>query len=81
MEIIMCLNGAKNFITHCISGDIAVVIVRTGEKGDSHGMTAFAIEKGTPGFTSGKKEDKLGMRASETAELVFEIVVSIKTIF
>ncbi len=66
------LNGAKNFITHAISGDIAVVIVRTGEKGDSHGMTAFAIEKGTPGFSSGKKEDKLGMRASETAELVFD---------
>lgn len=65
------LNGAKNFITHGISGDIAVVIARTGEKGDSHGMTAFAIEKGTPGFTSGKKEDKLGMRASETAELIF----------
>jgi len=65
------LNGTKNFITHGISGDIAVVIVRTGEKGDSHGMTAFAVEKGTPGFTSGKKEDKLGMRASETAELVF----------
>lgn len=65
------LNGAKNFITHGISGDIAVVIARTGEKGDSHGMTAFAIEKGTPGFSSGKKEDKLGMRASETAELIF----------
>ena len=65
------LNGAKNFITHAISGDIAVVIARTGEKGDSHGMTAFAIEKGTPGFSSGKKEDKLGMRASETAELIF----------
>ncbi len=65
------LNGAKNFITHGKSGDIAVVIVRTGEKGDSHGMTAFAIEKGTPGFTSGKKENKLGMRASETAELIF----------
>jgi alkylation response protein AidB-like acyl-CoA dehydrogenase len=65
------LNGAKNFITHGKSGDIAVVIARTGEKGDSHGMTAFAIEKGTPGFTSGKKEDKLGMRASETAELIF----------
>ncbi|WP_041632931.1 acyl-CoA dehydrogenase family protein [Maribacter sp. HTCC2170] len=65
------LNGAKNFITHGISGDIAVVITRTGEKGDSHGMTAFAIEKGTPGFSSGKKEDKLGMRASETAELIF----------
>lgn len=65
------LNGAKNFITHGKSGDIAVVIARTGEKGDSHGMTAFVIEKGTPGFTSGKKEDKLGMRASETAELIF----------
>ena len=66
------LNGAKNFITHAISGDVAVVIVRTGEKGDSHGMTAFVVEKGTPGFTSGKKEDKLGMRASETAELIFD---------
>jgi len=66
------INGAKNFITHGISGDIAVVIVRTGDKGDSHGMTAFVIEKGTSGFTSGKKEDKLGMRASETAELVFD---------
>ncbi|MEN8123693.1 MAG: acyl-CoA dehydrogenase family protein [Bacteroidota bacterium] len=66
------INGAKNFITHGKSGNIAVVIVRTGEKGDSHGMTAFAIEKGTPGFTSGKKENKLGMRASETAELVFD---------
>tara|TARA_B100000809_G_scaffold130660_1_gene128473 strand:- start:1955 stop:3097 length:1143 start_codon:yes stop_codon:yes gene_type:complete len=66
------LNGAKNFITHAISGDLAVVIVRTGEKGDSHGMTAFAIEKGTPGFSSGKKENKLGMRASETAELIFD---------
>ncbi len=65
------LNGAKNFITHGISGDVAVVIVRTGEKGDSHGMTAFVVEKGTKGFSSGKKEDKLGMRASETAELVF----------
>jgi alkylation response protein AidB-like acyl-CoA dehydrogenase len=65
------LNGAKNFITHGISGDVAVVVVRTGEKGDSHGMTAFVVEKGTKGFTSGKKEDKLGMRASETAELVF----------
>jgi hypothetical protein len=66
------INGAKNFITHAISGDVAVVIVRTGEKGDSHGMTAFVVEKGTPGFSSGKKEDKLGMRASETAELVFD---------
>ena len=66
------INGAKNFITHAISGNVAVVIVRTGEKGDSHGMTAFVIEKGIEGFTSGKKEDKLGMRASETAELVFD---------
>ncbi len=65
------LNGAKNFITHGKSGDIAVVIVRTGEKGDSRGITAFVVEKGTPGFSSGKKEDKLGMRASETAEMVF----------
>ncbi|MBT8307300.1 MAG: acyl-CoA dehydrogenase family protein [Maribacter sp.] len=64
------LNGAKNFITHGITGDISVVIARTGEKGDSYGMTAFAIEKGTPGFSSGKKENKLGMRASETAELI-----------
>lgn len=65
------LNGAKNFITHGKSGNVAVVIVRTGEVGDSHGMTAFVVEKGTPGFTSGKKENKLGMRASETAELIF----------
>ena len=66
------LNGTKNFITHGISSDVAVVIFRTGEKGDSHGMTAFVIERGTPGFSSGKKEDKLGMRASETAELIFD---------
>jgi len=66
------LNGSKNFITHGKSGDIAVIIARTGEKGDSHGMTAFVVEKGTPGFSSGKKEDKLGMRASETAELIFD---------
>lgn len=66
------INGAKNFITHGVSGDVAVVIARTGEVGDSHGMTAFIIEKGTPGFKGGRKEDKLGMRASETAELIFE---------
>lgn len=66
------INGSKNFITHAISGNVTVVIVRTGEKGDSHGMTAFIIEKGTPGFKSGKKENKLGMRASETAELIFD---------
>jgi alkylation response protein AidB-like acyl-CoA dehydrogenase len=65
------INGSKNFITHAISGNVAVVIVRTGEKGDSHGMSAFILEKGTPGFASGKKENKLGMRASETAELIF----------
>lgn len=65
------LNGAKNFITHGKSGDVAVVIARTGKVGDSHGMTAFIIEKGTPGFAAGKKENKLGMRASETAELIF----------
>lgn len=66
------LNGSKNFITHAISGDIAVVIARTGEKGNSRGMTAFVLEKGMPGFSSGKKENKLGMRASETAELIFD---------
>jgi len=66
------INGSKNFITHAISGDIAVVMARTGQKGDSHGITAFVIEKGTVGFSYGRKEDKLGMRASETAELIFE---------
>ncbi|MDG1822720.1 MAG: acyl-CoA dehydrogenase family protein [Flavobacteriaceae bacterium] len=66
------LNGTKNFITHGSSGDVAVVVVRTGEKGDSRGMTAFVVERGTPGFSAGKKENKLGMRASETAELVFD---------
>jgi alkylation response protein AidB-like acyl-CoA dehydrogenase len=65
------INGTKNFITHGRSGNVAVVIVRTGEVGDSKGMSAFIIERGTPGFGSGKKENKLGMRASETAELVF----------
>ena len=66
------LNGTKNFITHGISGDIAVVIARNGERGDSRSMTAFVVEKGTPGFYAGKKENKLGMRASETAEMIFE---------
>jgi len=66
------LNGSKNFITHGISGDVAVVIARTGEIGDSHGMTAFVVERGTPGFSGGRKEDKLGMRASETSEMIFE---------
>ena len=66
------INGSKNFITHAISGDVAVVIVRTGEKGDAHGMSAFIIDKGTDGFSAGKKEDKLGMRASETGGLFFD---------
>ncbi|AWW30493.1 acyl-CoA dehydrogenase [Echinicola strongylocentroti] len=66
------LNGAKNFITHGVSGDIAVVIARTGDVGDKHGMTAFILEKGMEGFRGGRKEDKLGMRSSETTELIFE---------
>jgi alkylation response protein AidB-like acyl-CoA dehydrogenase len=66
------INGAKNWITHGISGNVAVVVVRTGELLDSRGMTAFIIERGTPGFSAGKKENKLGMRASETAELIFD---------
>lgn len=66
------INGTKNFITHGISGDVAVVIVRTGELLDSHGMTAFVVERGTPGFSGGKKENKLGMRCSETAEMIFD---------
>ncbi|MFM8492340.1 MAG: acyl-CoA dehydrogenase family protein [Bacteroidota bacterium] len=65
------INGAKCWITHGKSGDVAVVMVRTGELLDSHGMTAFVIEKGHPGFSSGRKENKLGMRASETTELLF----------
>ncbi len=65
------LNGTKTFITHGISSDIAVVIMRTGEKGDSHAMTAFVVERGTEGFAGGKKLDKLGMRASETSEMIF----------
>lgn len=68
------INGAKNFITHAISGDIAVVMTRTGEKGAKNNATAFILEKGMPGFSSGKKENKLGMRASETAELIFDNV-------
>ncbi len=64
--------GAKCWITHGKSSNIAVVMVRTGELLDSHGMTAFVIEKGTAGFTHGRKENKLGMRASETTELLFD---------
>lgn len=66
------LNGAKNWITHGISGNVAVVLARTGNLLDSHGISAFVVERGTPGFKAGKKENKLGMRASETAEMIFE---------
>lgn len=66
------VNGSKNWITHGKSGDVAVVMVRTGNKGTAHGVSAIVIEKGTPGFTAGKKENKLGMRASETTELIFD---------
>jgi alkylation response protein AidB-like acyl-CoA dehydrogenase len=66
------LNGSKNWITHGISGNVAVVLARTGELLDSRGITAFVVERGTPGFKGGKKENKLGMRASETAEMIFE---------
>lgn len=66
------INGTKNWITHGKSRDVAVVLVRTGESLDSRGITAFVIEDGTPGFSAGKKENKLGMRSSETAEMVFD---------
>ena len=66
------VNGSKNWITHGKSSNVAVVMVRTGNKGDSRGISALVIEKGTPGFTHGKKENKLGMRASETTELIFD---------
>lgn len=66
------LNGSKCWITHGISGNVAVVVARTGELLNSHGISAFIVERGTPGFLAGKKENKLGMRASETAELIFD---------
>ncbi len=66
------INGAKCWITHGKSAQVAVVIVRTGELLDSRGMTAFVVERGTPGFTHGRKENKLGMRASETTEMLFD---------
>lgn len=66
------INGAKNWITHGKSGDVAVVMVRTGEQGSSKGISAIVVERGTPGFTAGKKENKLGMRASETTEMIFD---------
>lgn len=66
------INGTKNWITHGITGDVAVVICRTGEPRAKNNATAFVVERGTPGFSGGKKENKLGMRASETAEMIFE---------
>ena len=66
------VNGTKSWITHGNSGDIAVVICRTGEPRTSNNATAFIIERGTSGFSAGKKENKLGMRASETCEMIFE---------
>lgn len=68
------INGTKNWITHGLSGDVAVVLIRTGELLDSNGITAFIVEKGTPGFSAVKIKDKLGVRASETAELIFDNV-------
>ena len=65
------INGAKNFITHGASGDVIVVVARTGELGDSRGISAFIVDASNPGVSSGKKENKLGMRASETAEVIF----------
>ena len=66
------INGTKNWITHGISGDLAVVMCRTGEPRSKDNSTAFVVERGTPGFSGGKKENKLGMRASETAEMIFD---------
>lgn len=66
------IHGSKNFITHGISAHVAVVMTRTGEPNTSGNATAFVVERGTPGFSAGKKENKLGMRASETAELIFD---------
>lgn len=66
------INGAKNWITHGKSGDVAVVMVRTGEIGSAKGISAILVERGTPGFSAGKKENKLGMRASETTEMIFD---------
>lgn len=66
------LNGTKCWITHGKSGDVAVVIARTGAPGERNNSTAFIVERGTPGFNAGKKENKLGMRASETTEMIFD---------
>ena len=66
------INGTKSWITHGISSDVAVLICRTGEPRTRDNATSFIIERGTPGFSGGKKENKLGMRASETAEMIFD---------
>lgn len=66
------INGTKSWITHGISGDVAVLICRTGEPRTKNNATAFIIERGMQGFSGGKKENKLGMRASETAEMIFD---------
>ena len=66
------INGTKNWITHGISGDVAVVMTRTGDPRQKSNSTAFIVERSTPGFSGGKKENKLGMRASETAEMIFD---------
>ena len=66
------LNGTKNWITHGLSGNVAVVLARTGEPRAKNNISAFIVERGTPGFSAGKKENKLGMRASETTELIFD---------
>src|ERR1700761_7133180 len=66
------LNGTKCWITHGKSGDVAVVIARTGEPRTRDNATTFIVERGTKGFSGGKKENKLGMRASETAEMIFD---------
>src|SRR5690606_24213063 len=66
------INGTKNWITHGISGDVAVLMCRTGEPRAKDNSTAFIVERGTPGFSGGKKENQLGMRASETAEMIFD---------
>src|SRR4029077_19403197 len=66
------INGTKTWITHGKSGDVAVGVCRTGETTSRNNSTSFVVERGTPGFSAGKKENKLGMRASETAEMIFD---------
>ena len=68
------INGMKTWITHALSADVFVILVRTGELLDSNGISAFIIEKGTPGLSANKITNKVGVRASETAELYFDNV-------